>query len=144
MWIHPIYGRIEPAREPPISQTGDGLTMAEYAVETIGLGRRFGRIEALADVSLTVPTGELVGLIGPNGAGKTTLIMLLLGYWGRQERKALLGADATGEFSKVGSAVGVCWIMACMRALQRSRTYSSLASCLACQARLRARGPVNC
>jgi len=53
--------------------------MAEYAIETIDLGRRFGRIEALTDVSLTVPTGELVGLIGPNGAGKTTFIMLLLG-----------------------------------------------------------------
>ncbi len=37
--------------------------MAEYAIETTGLGRRFGRIEALTNVSLTVPTGELVGLI---------------------------------------------------------------------------------
>lgn len=108
MWIHPIYERIEPAGEPPITRTGDGLTMAEYAIETIGLGRRFGRIEALADVSLTVPTGELVGLIGPNGAGKTTLIMLLLGILRPSNGKALvLGADATYEFSRVGSAVGV-------------------------------------
>jgi len=43
--------------------------MARYAIEAIGLGKQFGRIEALTDVSLTVPTGELVGLIGPNGAG---------------------------------------------------------------------------
>ena len=82
--------------------------MAEYAIETIGLGRQFGRIEALTDVSFTVPTGELVGLIGPNGAGKTTLIMLLLGILRPSSGKALvLGADATKEFSKVGSAVGV-------------------------------------
>jgi len=82
--------------------------MAEYAIETIGLGRRFGRIEASTDVSLTVPTGELVGLIGPNGAGKTTLIMLLLGILRPSRGKALvLGADATYEFSRVGSAVGV-------------------------------------
>ncbi len=99
LWIHPIYGISEPAGEPPISQTGDGLTMAEYAIETIGFGRRFGRIEVLADVSLTVPTGELVGLIGPNGAGKTTLIMLLLGI--------LRPSSVTYEFSRVGSAVGV-------------------------------------
>ena len=79
MWVPPTYGRMELAGEPSISQEGDGLTVAEYAIETTGLGRRFGRIEALTDVSLTVPTGELVGLIGPNGAGKTTLIMLLLG-----------------------------------------------------------------
>ncbi len=84
------------------------MTVAEYAIETTGLGRRFGRIEALTDVSLTVPTGELVGLIGPNGAGKTTLIMLLLGILRPSSGKALvLGADATKEFSKVGSAVGV-------------------------------------
>ncbi|HON42587.1 MAG TPA: ATP-binding cassette domain-containing protein [Bacillota bacterium] len=82
--------------------------MAEYAIETIGLGRRFGRIEASTDVSLTVPTGELVGLIGPNGAGKTTLTMLLLGILRPSRGKALvLGADATYEFSRVGSAVGV-------------------------------------
>jgi branched-chain amino acid transport system ATP-binding protein len=49
--------------------------MALLAVEDVT--RRFGGIVALADVSLGVEKGEIVGLIGPNGAGKTTLFNLI-------------------------------------------------------------------
>ncbi|MER3484954.1 MAG: ABC transporter ATP-binding protein, partial [Chloroflexota bacterium] len=40
---------------------------------------RYGAIEALRGVSLTVDEGEIVGLIGANGAGKSTTIKLLSG-----------------------------------------------------------------
>ena len=43
-------------------------------MELRGLTARFGGVTALDAVSLTLRSGEVVGLIGPNGAGKTTLI----------------------------------------------------------------------
>lgn len=51
----------------------------DSAIETRGLGKRFGPIEALRDVSLGVPAGQTYGLLGPNGSGKTTLIRLIAG-----------------------------------------------------------------
>jgi len=51
----------------------------EPAVAVERLGKRFGRIEALREVSFTVAPGQTYGLLGPGGCGKTTLIRLLLG-----------------------------------------------------------------
>jgi ABC-2 type transport system ATP-binding protein len=48
-------------------------------VELQGARKRFGAIEALKGVDLTIGAGELVALLGPNGAGKTTSIALMLG-----------------------------------------------------------------
>ena len=49
------------------------------ALETTGLGKRYGRTWALRDCSLTLPAGRVSGLVGPNGAGKTTLLHLAVG-----------------------------------------------------------------
>jgi ABC-2 type transport system ATP-binding protein len=48
-------------------------------LETQGLGKRYRRLWALADCTLSVPAGHVVGLVGPNGAGKTTLLNLAAG-----------------------------------------------------------------
>ena len=48
-------------------------------IETAGLGKRYHRLWALADCTLSVPAGHVVGLVGPNGAGKTTLLNLATG-----------------------------------------------------------------
>lgn len=48
-------------------------------VKVGGLKKKFGKFEALQDVSFTVNQGEVLGFIGPNGAGKSTTIRILLG-----------------------------------------------------------------
>lgn len=47
-------------------------------IYTEGLGKAYGKVHALRDLSISIPSGA-VGLLGPNGAGKTTLLKLLLG-----------------------------------------------------------------
>lgn len=53
--------------------------MSEFAIETHHLRKEYGDKLAVADLSLSVYTGEVFGFIGPNGAGKTTSIKMLLG-----------------------------------------------------------------
>ena len=48
-------------------------------LETEGLGRRFGGLSAVEDVSIGVERGEIRAVIGPNGAGKTTLVGMICG-----------------------------------------------------------------
>jgi ABC-type multidrug transport system ATPase subunit len=48
-------------------------------VETSGLGKRYGSITAVQDLSISVRQGEVYGFLGPNGAGKTTTLRMLLG-----------------------------------------------------------------
>jgi ABC-2 type transport system ATP-binding protein len=49
------------------------------AIRTNGLSKRYGKVSALTDCTITVPEGRITALIGPNGAGKTTLLRLLAG-----------------------------------------------------------------
>jgi ABC-2 type transport system ATP-binding protein len=65
--------------EPPIATETSRGAESPLAIETTGLGKRFGSTWALQDCSLHVPRGRICALVGPNGAGKTTLLRLLAG-----------------------------------------------------------------
>jgi len=54
---------------------------AKPALAVREVGKKFGGVEAVRDVSLTVAPGQVLGVIGPNGSGKTTLINLLTGVY---------------------------------------------------------------
>ncbi|HXY68279.1 MAG TPA: ABC transporter ATP-binding protein [Gemmatimonadales bacterium] len=53
--------------------------MEALPIEARALGKRYGAVVALKDLSLDVTAGEVFGFLGPNGAGKTTTIRILLG-----------------------------------------------------------------
>jgi ABC-2 type transport system ATP-binding protein len=76
------------------------------ALEANGLGKQYGRKWALADCTLTVPTGRVTGLVGPNGAGKTTLLNLATGMLAPSTGsiRVLGGVPGSGpaQLSKVG------------------------------------------
>lgn len=64
------------------------------AIEFQNVSKSFGPVQALRDISFTVPQGQVMALLGPNGAGKTTAISLMLGLRHPSHGKVhLLGSD---------------------------------------------------
>ncbi len=59
-------------------------------LEVSGLGKSFGGLRAVDDVSFSVEAGRILGIIGPNGAGKTTLFNLVNGVLRADRGQALL------------------------------------------------------
>jgi len=81
--------------------------MTEWAIETRGLGHRFGKTWAVRNLDLKVPQGSVLGLLGPNGAGKSTTIHMLMGLLPPTEGSATVaGHDPVADDVAVRRRVG--------------------------------------
>jgi len=77
-------------------------------IEALGLGKDFGNVTAVSDVTLTVAGGEVVVLLGPNGAGKTTTVRMLSAILQPTRGRALVaGYDVAREPVRVREHVGL-------------------------------------
>jgi ABC-2 type transport system ATP-binding protein len=71
-----------------------------------GLGKRFGPIEAVEDLTFEVPPGQVTGFLGPNGAGKTTTLRMLLGLVAPTAGEALIGGRRYQDLEQPRRVVG--------------------------------------
>ena len=77
------------------------------AILTVGLGKRYGDVDAVGDLDLEVVEGEVFGFLGPNGAGKTTTIRALLNYVRPTSGRAeVLGLDARRDSVPLRKMIG--------------------------------------
>ncbi|MGH9047327.1 MAG: ABC transporter ATP-binding protein [Acidimicrobiales bacterium] len=63
------------------------------ALEVTGLSKRFGYVQAVADLDFAVAPGRITGFLGPNGAGKTTTLRILLGLVKATKGTATIGGQ---------------------------------------------------
>ena len=78
-----------------------------YSIEVNGVSKRYGKVQALQNVNLTIGKGEVFGLIGPDGAGKTTLYRIMATLLLPDEGTATVdGFDTVRQMKEIRRRVG--------------------------------------
>lgn len=88
------------------------MVTANAAVLTLtGIGKRFGAVQALQDVSINVHPGEVVALVGDNGAGKTVLVKIMAGVYQADEGQMVFdGKNVHVGGPKQAQALGIATV----------------------------------
>ena len=86
-----------------------GAAMSDLVLRVSGVSKRFGGLQALSEVGISIRAGQVYGLIGPNGAGKTTFFNVLTGLYTPDSGTFELGGapytpTAVHEVAKAGIA----------------------------------------
>jgi ABC-type uncharacterized transport system ATPase subunit len=63
----------------------------------LGIHKRFGAVQANADVDLTVRAGTVHGIVGENGAGKSTLMSVLYGFYSSDSGSIRVGGQPADD-----------------------------------------------
>ncbi len=80
---------------------------SSFAIEMVGVTKRFGETTAVDELNLQIPAGSTFGFIGPNGAGKTTAIKMLMGMLRLTAGHArVLGFDVVERCPAMKQSVG--------------------------------------
>ena len=66
---------------PQDANGADGLDGAQPLLRLVDIGKNFGPVRALSDITLDIPPGQVTAIVGDNGAGKSTLIKTISGIW---------------------------------------------------------------
>ncbi len=85
-----------------------GSAPRAISLSTLGMGKRFGPLIALDDVSLSIPAGSFHAVLGENGAGKSTLVKCIMGFYEPDHGEVLIdGREAVIRSPRDARALGI-------------------------------------
>jgi ABC-2 type transport system ATP-binding protein len=93
-------------RDGGLDPAAGGGRVTAAAIETRGVSKRFGRVQAVSDLSFEAHAGRVTGFLGPNGAGKSTTLRMLLGLIGTDGGDASFGGRRYTELEHASRHVG--------------------------------------
>ncbi len=133
--------RWSPSERPPL-EPATSKHDERFAVELLGITKRYGSVVACKGVNLSVSRGEIHGLLGENGAGKTTLMKVLIGLVPSDGGEIHLGGRPIVVKDPVHAAtLGLAMAQQHFSLVERLRVWENIA--LAHRGRLHKRGAVR-